>query len=294
MQIHNFLPTLIQCLERWKEIPKEAEFLESYFAPMESQLREVFDGPGLYSELADLDWPAYRRNVLTMDPAREEARLRKHVLDVERLFEIKLQGDAVLFGSFFGMDGYARFNLGMHRVFLGVDESFAQGSYLDVLEVHELTHVVRESRHQVWEGWGLHPRMSHDEFVEKQPTAEHLFGEGFSCAVSEILVPGQEPWNYAYQDEAGLKQVFKHAASVDRAVHRELELGESGDWSRLYNPGSYQPKLPVFTHYVWGWQWAKSLLREKTFGSPKEIVEISSRQFLEAAKAFRLADVKNP
>jgi hypothetical protein len=289
MQIHNYLPGLIKCLERWKERPSEADFIENYYDPMEKQVGEVFDGEGLYSELVDLNWARYRRNVLMMDPAREEARLRKNMQDVEKLFGVELQGDAILLGTFHAMDGYARFNLGQHRVFLGVDESFANARYLDVLEVHELTHVVRESRPEVWEGWGLHPRMSHDEFVEKQPAIEHVFGEGFSCAVSELLVPGESPWHYAYQEEAGLEKIYKYAKSVDRAVHHELRLSEAeGDWSRLYNPNTYKPELPVFTHYVWGWQFAKSLIRSGKYGKPAEIVEVCSKKFVQDALEFEL------
>src|SRR6201999_3644761 len=115
------------------------------------------------------------------------------------LMGFKLEGEAILMGAFTAMDGYARFDRGTHRVFLGVDESHGRGRYLDVLIAHELTHVGRESRPEVGAGFGLNPRRTQAEVTESQPVVEHLMGEGFSCAVSELVVPGEPAWVYAYQ-----------------------------------------------------------------------------------------------
>ena len=297
MKVHNFLPTFIQCMKRWENPPGLDDFVESYYRPMEPLVGVVFDdlakriGGNLHSAIEDLNWKKYRTDVLTLDPQFEEDRVRRQIGAVEELFGFRLEGDAILWGSFQCMDGYARFDRGSHRVFLGVDENHGPGKYLDVLISHELTHVARESRAEVWKGWGLNPAMTHDEFSENQPVIEHLIGEGFSCAVSEILVGGVEPWNYVYQTEASLARVLKHASSVNEVIHREIQAGSDGDWSRLYNPAGYRPNLPVFTHYVWAWQWAKQLLQDHAQGDPRKIVGVCSKEFVEHALAFELRNL---
>jgi hypothetical protein len=72
----------------------------------------------------------------------------------------------------------------------GVDESHGRGAYLDILVSHELTH---------------------DEFGENQPVAEHLFSEGFSCVVSELLNQTDEPWHYVYQTKESYQHVMEHS-----------------------------------------------------------------------------------
>lgn len=279
-------------MTRWDRPPRLHDFIESYYKSMAGVAEPAFgDGSGLHEMIADLDWPVYRQGVLALDPAREEARLRRNIEKVEALFGFELQGEAVLFGAFTAMDGYARFDRGTHRVFMGVDEGHGRGEYLDILETHELTHVARESRPSIWSGWGLDVGMSHDSFVEDQPVIEHLFGEGFSCAVSEILVPSEDRWHYAYQVREDLERILAHGDAVDRVVHAELRAGSGSDWGRLYSPSSYRPKLPVFTHYVWAWQWAKKLIREAGQGDPKRILEVCSRDWQEHALAFRLSEV---
>lgn len=291
MQIHNFLPRLVDCLKRWEQPPSVDEFVREYYEPMASDVGVVFDwdGADFHSLVHDVDWPKYRAETLTLDPAREEKRLLRQIEAVERLFEMPLEGEAVLFGAFTSMDGYARFDQGTHRVFLGVDESHGRGAYLDVLISHELTHVARESRPEVWTGFGLNPKMTHDEFTEYQPVIEHLVGEGFSCAVSEILVPGEDPWHYAYQDEASMARVIANAEQIDREVRKELRHPDGGDYGRFYNPSRYGRGMPQFSHYVWAWQWVKKLLQDRFDGDPRKMLRVCSGEFIEHALSFELA-----
>lgn len=289
MRIHNFLPLLHECLADWVSPPEAAEFARRYHAPMAGALGGVFgDGEEMHSIIRDVEWDTYRAEALRLDPVAEEARVRRHLADVERLVGFELSGDIILFGAFESMDGYARFEEGSHRVFLGVDESHGRGRYLDVLITHELVHVAREARASVWEGFGLSPRMTNREFTNSQPVIEHLAGEGFSCTVSELLVPGEDPWHYAYQeDRAGLERVLAHGAAVDRVVREELR-DPDGDYGRLYSPASYRPRLPVFAHYVWAWQWTRRLLREGFGGDVSAMVGACSREWIEDALTFEL------
>lgn len=290
MKLTNHLPLLLECLRRWESRPSLPVFRDEYWALISPQVGVVFDEipTGLWQVLLGLDWERYRAETLTLDPAAEEARLRRSRDKVEQLFGLTLAGEAILFGAFTCMDGYARFDGGEHRVFLGVDESHGRGAYLDVLMTHELTHVVRETRPAVWEGWGLSPRMTHDEFVENLPVIEHLANEGLACVVSELLNPGEDPWHYAYQEEDGLAEVLLHAAALDQGVHEELRAGPDGDYGRLYGRRRYGRPLPSFAHYVWAWQWMKHVLHDLCGGDVRALVERCSKDWVQDALTWRL------
>lgn len=295
MQIHNQLPLLLDCLRRWEARPGLVAFESEYYRPLSRWLDIVFgDARSLYVQLLELNWPAYRQETLALDPAREEQRLRRRLEQVEACFGVTLGGESLLFGAFTCMDGYARFDRGAHCVYLGVDESHGRGAYLDVLIAHELTHVVRETRPTVWSGWGrpaLRLEMTHDDFTEHLPVVEHLMNEGFSCVVSELLVPGEDAWHYAYQSEDSLARVVEHGPAVDAIVHAELQ-DPDGDYGRLYSPRRYGRQMPQFTHYVWAWQWVKHLLLDVANGDPKALVGRCSRELVDDALAFRLERVR--
>ena len=179
------------------------------------------------------------------------------------------------------MDGFARFSRGTHQVFLGLDEGYHLGRYLDILTTHELTHVARETRPEVWQGFGLDPKMSRSDFLEYQPVIEHVFGEGFSCVVSEILIPNEAPWTYAYQSESSLQQIKMQATELDQIIKKEI-LSPNGDYGSLYGIS------PLFSQYVWGAEWVKSLLRDHANGDPRMLVSRCSKDFLDSALSFKL------
>ena len=291
MKIHNLLPTFVQAMAKWERPPSANALLEDYLFPHRDQLDlilGVHEAKEIAHDLARMsDWNEYRASILKMDPVAEESRLLRHKSDVERLFGFTLGGEVTLFGAFRYMDGYARFDRGSHRVFLGIDESFSDGSYIDILTTHELTHVARESRPQVWEGFGLNPLMSQAEFTQFQPVIEHLMGEGLSCLVSEILVPDQNPWLYAYQDQHSLQKIFKNSKKVDEAVRRELSSPD-GDYGNLYSSRQYGVGMPGFTHYVWAWKWVTAVAQDFANGNFKSLVERCSKDFIEHALKFEL------
>ncbi|MEW6058149.1 MAG: hypothetical protein AB1540_16200 [Bdellovibrionota bacterium] len=293
MQVHNTLPLLLDCLKKWKKTPEWPEFERDYLAPLIPHLKpmlEDFEGigrSGLYDVVTGLDWPTYREETLALDARKEEQRLRKHIDQVEKLLGVGLKGEVVLFGAFTMMDGYARFDRGTHRVFLGVDESHGRGAYLDVLLTHELTHVARESKASVWEGFGLSPQMTHDEFVLSQPVIEHLFSEGFSCVVSEILNPSCEAWNYVYQTEDSLAQILTHGPAVDRVVHRELKK-KKGNYRSLYDTSLFKPEMPRYAHYVWAWRWVKEVVETFGKGNVQAVLSRCSQDFMEHSLKFKL------
>lgn len=333
MIVHNLLPNLLGFLEKYSSLPTKKQFTEDFLDaqmpllhPMLDDFSLRFDG-GMYDVLTSLDWTVYRNETLTLDPIREESRLKQYIKSVEALLGKPLAGESVLFGGFTMMDGYARFEKGSHRVFLGVDESHNRGKYLDVLISHELAHVARESIPDVWTGYGLNPEMTHDEFVDYCPTLEHLMNEGFSCVVSELLNPDEEKWAYTYQDADSLKAIMDHSCGMDQFVHseisKELRLREKhhrknnptkspgngfgngsmtsdhesetakpyragGAYRRLYDVTQYKPEVPRFAHYVWAWAWVKQLLQEIGQGDPRKLVGQSSDSLYHHALGFSL------
>lgn len=297
MIIHNRLPELVTCLKEWPTLPSEEEFNKKYLSKLKPLLQPMLDDFGarfhgtFYQVLEGLNWKTYRDETLAIDPHKEELRLKKHIAGVENLLAVKLGGEAVLFGAFTMMDGYARFDQGTHRVFLGVDESHGRGAYLDVLVSHELTHVARESQESVWSGWGLSLNMTHDQFTENQPVVEHLMNEGFSCVVSELLNPNEPKWNYVYQDQESLAHVLSHGPAVDRKVHAELK-NPDGDYGSLYDINQYSPPVPRFAHYVWAWQWVKRLLKTQAQNDPKKLLALCSKDLVQDALAFRLEKIE--
>ena len=176
MRVHNFLPQLLEALKRWKTRPTGDEFA-AYLKTMEAMLRPMLEDfgarthAGLYQVLEGLNWDHYRDEALGLNAEGEEKRIRKLIDEVERCLGITLSGEIVLFGAFTAMDGYARFEKGHHCVYLGVDESHGRGAYLDVLVAHEFAHVAREPLPETWNGFGLSPKMSHDDFVVRRPSS---------------------------------------------------------------------------------------------------------------------------
>lgn len=297
MLVHNALPHLLECVERWERFPAPAEFagyidpIAPLIGPMLADFRG-YRGSDLYplahAELSEpAAWASYRARVRKLSPEREEARLRAQIRGVEQCLGIRLEGEAALFGAFTLMDGYARFDSGSHRVFLGVDDEFESESSLDILVTHELAHVARESRASVWEPWGLPPRMTREEFVAGYPTLEHLFNEGFACVVSEAIHPTPNaPWRHVYQSAESWRSLSQagRLAAIDRKVHAVLR-DPARHHQEFYDVSSYgDVELPMFAHYVWAWAWAKSLSDRPL----TEVVGRASRDRLESALAFRL------
>lgn len=287
MKIHNQLPVLLDCLSRWEKRPSAKRFKAEYADVLRPVAGDFFDR--FQSLIDSLNWEMYRNEALSIDPAREEKRLIDHIASVEELFGFELEGEILLLGAFTFMDGYARFDRGGHRVFLAVDESHGRGRYIDVLTTHELTHVARESRPEVWTGFGLDPKMSQAEFRENQPVIEHLMNEGFSCVVSEILVPGEPEHAYCYQTDESLRFIYKHGPALDRTIHQEIaKPAHKADYSSLYATDSYTPEMPRYAHYAWAWQWSKHVLYSHCGGDPKELVSRCSKEFIPDALAFSI------
>jgi hypothetical protein len=292
MQVINLIPKLRECLDRWTVVPSEKEFLEDYVAPNQEILApllydfEGYRGFTLYSQLGKLPWDEYRAKTLRdLDARAEEANVRHQMAQVTRVTGIDLEGEVVLFGAFRLMDGYARFHNGRHRVFLGLDEPFVSTHARDILVSHELAHVARETRPEVWGAHGLSHVLDHDHMVEVLPVVEHLFNEGFACLVSEDLNPNQPASKYTYQTAESFQMALTNADSIDATVKRAIE---GGHYRELYDTEQYAVGTPRFAHYIWAWQWVKSL--HKRGLSFAALTKEGSATWITDALQFRLAN----
>ncbi len=292
MKIINLLPIQIECLKRWETIPTLEVFQNELFQKVRPYFEEAFGtAEEIYEYLKDpnLNWETYRSQALRINEERELKRIQDNMLKVENFFQLKLEGEIVVFAMFHYIDGYARFDKGTHRVFIGLSTEHENDHYYDILETHELTHVARESRGETWQGWGIPSNLSNDDFVESQPVLEHLFGEGFSCLISQILNPGFPEWEYVYQTQESFEMILKHAHEVNRVMHEQIKLEESkpeeADYFKLYHSEHYNPPLPLFTQYVWAKAWVEKLSKEK---SPQELLTRCSLDFRSHALDFKL------
>ena len=287
----NILPSLFDCLKEWPEQPSEEQFDQIYLGQNQAVLKPLLDdflgfrGITFYECLEDLDWKAYRKRVLShLVPEKSEANVRHQIEKVEKLLNVKLSGETVVFGAFTLMDGYARFNEGTHRVFLGLDEEFPSDECRDVLITHELTHVARESRPETWTDFGLSPKLNHDDMVKVLPTIEHLFGEGFSCLVSELLNPGLSEGSYVYQNDNSYEDAMRNAENINTVVHGILK---EGSYRELYNLNHYAPEVPRFAHYLWAWRWVKHLYA-KHDNDIQKLLALNTSTVIEDALQFKL------
>lgn len=290
MQIHNHLPLFLENMHRWKTAPSARELAENYLVPTQPQLGIIFDpdeAESIALDLRTMDWKNYRERVLRMDSAEQLSRFKRHLDAIHEYFGFELRGEVNLFGAFEYMDGYARYEKGGHSVFLGIDEAFENGSYVDILTLHELTHVAREGQSSVWRGFGLDPEMTNEEFRKQQPVIEHLFGEGFSCAISEKLLPDQHAHLYSYQSEEGLKHAYREVERLNRVIHAEIRA-EDGHYGNLYSSSHYGGNVPSLAQYVWGWHWVKNLARDLYDGDYQRMIGTCSKEWVEHALQFNL------
>lgn len=297
MIIYNFLPQLHRFLEDNVLLPSKESFNSDYLIQIEEYLRPMledfagFRQIDFYDFIKSIDWGHYRSEAISINPIQEQKRVEKNIFLVESLLQKPLKGELVLFGAFTMMDGYARFNEGTHRVYIGADESHGRGAYLDILIAHELTHVARESSPTVWTGYGLNPKMNHDEFVENQPLLEHLFSEGFSCFVSQLAHPGHYWGHYVYQEPNTGEQIIAHAKKIDEHIKSQIRNTEA-HYHDLYDITAYGiADCPRYVHYAWAMEWVRSVALDLGFQAkgPAALTALCSKDLKQHALDFDFA-----
>jgi hypothetical protein len=187
-------------------------------------------------------------------------RARRTVEAVERFFGRTLDADLLLMAGFGRLDGYARFERGVHVVYIGADYPAETDHYLDLIVAHELGHVVREGDPRTWAALGLSIDMSHDEFQERCPFEEHMIGEGLSTALSEAIHPGHAPEEYLYFTAQQYRWCVEHEAEIRSGLARFR--GTAEEHYVLYSRGAVAPGSPERTQYYWGYRVVRKLVEK--------------------------------
>ncbi len=142
------------------------------------------------------------------------------------------------------------------------------------------------------------PLASDENLEQNEQSSASLIGQGFTHAtdqhasslVSELLVPEEPKWAYAYQSKDSLQAVLQHGPLIDEAIHHELR-NTDGDFGKFYSVGGHIPAIQDYAHYVWAWQWVKSLWEEHDRDA-RRLVGLCSRGLVEHALRFKLRAVR--
>ncbi len=272
MRVHDLLSAFERLVERDPRDIDAAGLEALYVGPHRAILKPLLD------DIASWTQEPFLERVRRYDRARGLAavararrrgyppRARGTLRAVELFFDARLEGDLVLFGGFGRMDGYARFDRGKHVVYRGLaydgglagTDTSEGDRYFDILIAHELGHVVREGRGDVWEAYGERPDMTHDEFVERVPFEEHMLGEGLSTALSEAIYPGAGTAAYLYYEPGEMAWCEAHEKEI-AATLRPL-YGTRGEHYAFYAEDAVAPGSPERVPYYWGYRLVKNAL----------------------------------
>lgn len=187
---------------------------------------------------------------------------RETVSKVEAIVGGELAGSLVLMPSFGDFDGFARYELGEHRVLLGIDFPDADVDYLRALTAHELSHVFRDHSPAVWGHLGKPLReVTRKEYLDATTALEHLVSEGLATLFSQAVFPEIHPRvHHFYEDDE-----WRWCTENDRAIEEALIACLRGDedvWS-FYGESRVAPGSPSRTQYYWAAKKLASLLGAK-------------------------------
>lgn len=162
----------------------------------------------------------------------------------------ELPGLLIYAPSYGEFDGFARYDRGGHAVLLGIDFPDADFDYLRALTAHELSHVHRDHRPDVWRHIGKPlSEVSRSEYLEAGSAQEHLVSEGLATLFSQALYPEIPPSVHHYYDAAEWQWCEEHGEDIHRSLLKSLQ-GDGDVWS-YYSPSRVAPGSPSRTQYYW-------------------------------------------
>jgi hypothetical protein len=169
---------------------------------------------------------------------------------VEHAFGRELPGTLLLLPSFGEFDGFARYELGEHRVLLGIDYPDSDPEYLRALCAHELSHVHRDHSPRVWAHLGKPlEKVSRREYLNASTAQEHLVSEGLATLFSQALFPEVPERVHHYYEEPEWQWCRENDLRIDKAFV-ECLAGDADVWS-FYSPSRVAPGSPSRTQYYW-------------------------------------------
>jgi hypothetical protein len=205
----------------------------------------------------ELDQPSIERWFTSPEGTRKRATAERYlelapavVARVEKIFGRELPGTLVLMPSFGDFDGFARYELGEHRVMLGIDFPDADTDYLKALTAHELSHVFRDHSPEVWKHLGKPlAQVSRKEYLEATSAQEHLVSEGLATLFSQAVFPEIAPHVHHFYEPAEWEWCVKNDARIEESLRACLAHDEDV-WS-YYSESRVARGSPSRTQYYW-------------------------------------------
>jgi hypothetical protein len=198
---------------------------------------------------------------------------------VERIVGRELPGILVLMPSFGDFDGFARYELGEHRVMLGIDFPDADVDYLKALTAHELSHVFRDHSPAVWAHLGKPlAEITRKEYLEATDAEEHLVSEGLATLFSQHVFPEIPPGVHHYYDPSEWDWCVRNDERIDQAL-RDCLAADRDVWS-FYGDSRVGRGSPSRLQYYWA---AKRLAESLPEGDARTraLLEMHGRPALE-------------
>ncbi|MBS1960964.1 MAG: hypothetical protein JST04_02020 [Bdellovibrionales bacterium] len=208
--------------------------------------------------------------------------VRETVAKIERIVGRELPGTLVPMPSFGDFDGFARYELGEHRVLLGIDFPDADVDYLRALTAHELSHVFRDHSPGVWGHLGKPLReLTRKEYLNATTALEHLASEGLATLFSQAVFPEIEPRVHHFYEAGEWDWCLANDGAIERALLACL-AGDGDVWS-FYGESRVARGSPSRTQYYWAAKRLSTLL-----GTGEERLGALLRLHGQAAAEFRV------
>ncbi len=170
---------------------------------------------------------------------------------IEEKFGEKLIGEVRLCPSLMQFDGFARYDSGSHTVWFGVDHPDADEDYLKVLMAHELSHVYRDHRPEVWAFLGKPlEKITRAEYLENMSAAEHLASEGLATLFSQAVFPEVPLHVHHYYFSEEMKWCLENSKLIEKAIFSCLK-SDQNVW-KFYEDDIVAPNSPSRVQYFWG------------------------------------------
>ncbi len=193
---------------------------------------------------------------------------------VEESFGAKLKGELRLSPSLMRFDGFAKYDLGNHTIWFGVDHPDAKREYLQALLSHELSHVYRDHQPRVWGHLGKPlNKVSRAEYLDAVSGHEHLISEGLATLNSQIVYPEIPIHVHHYYFPHEMQWCMEHFKEIDKAIRQCLK--EDQNVWKFYEDDIIMPGSPSRTQYFWAAKILADWLPHKTGRSLPEAVVLA-------------------
>jgi hypothetical protein len=207
--------------------------------------------------------PAYESHAL-----RSASPYLRQVTEIVRQVEASLgvgslPGELHLIPSCQAFDGFARYELGHHRVLLGIDFPDADLSYLQALTAHELSHVYRDHQPEVWSRLGKPlSQITRQEYLDAGSAREHLVSEGLATLFSQLLFPSIPAATHHYYERPEYEWCTLNRDLIDAALRTCLSDPSDENVWRFYGEDEVAAGSPSRTHYFWAAERLREFLDE--------------------------------